>query len=147
MENNVNNQYNNTGLDNKNMGRKIFKMNNKLLYFVIIILVLVVVGMFYNYSIKPKQEEKVKDKGKMELIDSILQEGIPTGYIFCPDVNWTQIENLNNTEIFNTYKQLCATDEDVFIIRSNLENLCQSEYQRGLGDGQQQGYNVGKSEC
>ena len=88
----------------------------------------------------------------MELIDSMIQEGIPTGYIFCPEVDWTEAgdetKKLNTTEAdnnLNDFKDLCKK-EDLLIYRNTLQGICQAEYDRGRATGQQEGYDYCKSE-
>lgn len=134
------------------MNKKLRKILIILPYVVLLVLVFILVIPKFSENIL----NKGKDLGKIELIEKIVNEGkIPTGYTYCPYINWedvkeslyikiepTVLNNKNDTplreieiekqieDILKPIKKLCE-EKDLSITTQSISEHNQIEQNKG----------------
>lgn len=133
------------------------KINNKVLYLIIIVLGL---ALIYVLTIQ-KYNNNQRDLGKIELMDEIFElDKIPRSYIYCPDIDWkklsrevstqlsTQYDNstlaLKTEEALNAQRKLCEKEKlQVVYTDSTITEILQSIKDAGYQQCVEEAKNAG----
>ena len=119
------------------------KINNKILYTIILILVLALASLL----IAPGYNKKQKDLGKIELMENMFSlDKNAIAYTYCPKIDWEKLskdinqelsKQYNETlkektlEILNNQRRLCAENKLQIVYSQTTKELVQSNQQAG----------------